>query len=65
LEIYDSAIEIAKQYNFKNLVAILLAPNIRSIKLLEKFSFHRWGTLPNVAIIDSQYFDHLYYGLKL
>ncbi len=61
----SSAIEIAKQYNFKNLVAILLAPNIRSIKLLEKFSFRRWGTLPNVAIIDNQYYDHLYYGLKL
>jgi len=61
----SSAIEIAAQYKFKNLIAILLAPNVKSIKLLEKFGFRRWGTLPKVAIIDNQYYDHLYYGLSL
>lgn len=61
----SSAIEIAAQYNFKNLVAILLASNTRSIKLLEKFSFRKWGTMPKIAIIDNHYYDHLYYGLSL
>ena len=60
-----SAIDISAEYNFKNLIAILLESNIRSIKLLEKFNFKSWGTLPKIAKIDGKYYDHLYYGLKL
>ncbi len=60
-----SAIEISVEYNFTNLVAILLESNTRSIKLLEKFNFTKWGTLPKIAHIDGNNYDHLYYGLKL
>ena len=60
-----SAIEISPEYNFTNLIAILLESNTRSIKLLEKFNFNRWGTLPKIALIDGSIYDHLYYGLKL
>jgi len=60
-----SAIEISAEYNFTNLIAILLESNTRSIKLLEKFNFSRWGALPKIALIDGNNYDHLYYGLKL
>ncbi len=58
-------IEIAPTYNFENLVAILLGSNSVSVKLLEKFNFRHWGTLPGVAQFANQKVDHLYYGLKL
>ncbi len=60
-----SAIEISPEYNFTNLIAILLESNTRSIKLLEKFNFSRWGTLPKIALINGNNYDHLYYGLRL
>jgi phosphinothricin acetyltransferase len=59
------AIDKAPDYNFENLVAILLGSNLPSIKLLGKFNFQKWGTLPQVAVFDGIKVDHLYYGLKL
>ncbi len=58
-------LEIAPTYKFENLVAILLGSNVASINLLKKFNFKHWGTFPQVANIDLQKVDHLYYGLKL
>ena len=45
--------------------AILLEKNIRSIKLLEKFGFERWGYLPEVAEFDSKLCGHIYMGKKI
>jgi len=59
------AIEEARKFEFKNLVAILLSFNHRSIQLLEKFQFTQWGAMPNIAHIEGQEVDHLYYGLRL
>lgn len=61
----EFAIEKSKELNFKTLVAILLAFNIPSIKLLKKFGFEEWGCLPDIAEFDGEITSHLYYGLKL
>lgn len=59
------ALQVAPDYKFETLIAILLEQNKASIKLLEKFGFCKWGTLPKAAIFDGERFDHLYYGLKI
>lgn len=55
----------APKYGYKILFAILLAPNIPSIRLLEKFGFCLWGTLPRIADFDGIECDHLYYGKRI
>ena len=59
------AIDLAPSFGFSILVAILLSKNGASIGLLEKFGFREWGRMPEIARIDNQLADHLYYGLKL
>ncbi|MBN1387255.1 MAG: N-acetyltransferase [Bacteroidales bacterium] len=59
------AIGKASEYNFKTLIAILLAHNIASIRLLEKFGFREWGRMPGVADFNGKERDHLYYGLRI
>jgi len=58
-------IENCKNYNIKTLIAILMAHNSYSIKLLEKFNFEQWACLPKVLDIDGKEYDHLYYGLRV
>lgn len=64
-ELMAFAIEKGKELNFKTLLAILLSINIPSIKLLKKFSFKEWGSLPNIADFNGEVYSHLFYGLKL
>ena len=45
--------------------AILLEKNIKSITLLEKFGFERWGYLPDVAEFDDELCGHVYLGKKI
>jgi L-amino acid N-acyltransferase YncA len=59
------ALQVATNYKFETIIAILLGQNAASIKLLEKFGFKKWGTLPKVANFNGAKFDHLYYGLKI
>lgn len=61
----EFALKKSKELNYKTLIAILLAWNIPSVKLLEKFGFKEWGHLPNIADFDGKTCSHLYYGLKL
>ena len=61
----DYVIQKAKEYAFRNLVAILFGHNKASIALLKKFGFVEWGRLPQTAEIDGALYDHCYYGLKL
>ena len=61
----DFAIKQAPSYNIKHLFAILLEPNVASIKLLEKFGFERWACLPNIANIDGEWCSHVYYGREV
>lgn len=59
------AIRVAPQYGYSVLVAILLNRNPASISLLKKFGFEEWGRMPEIARVDGQLADHLYYGLNL
>jgi L-amino acid N-acyltransferase YncA len=59
------AIAEAPRLGISVLIAILLDRNPASIKLLEKFGFTRWGSMPGIAVIGGETADHLYYGLKL
>tara|TARA_R110001583_G_scaffold16041_11_gene65220 strand:+ start:499 stop:690 length:192 start_codon:yes stop_codon:yes gene_type:complete len=63
--VFGLAIEKAPELGFKNLFAILLAPNIASIKLLEKFDFQLWGQLLDVAEIDGEVCSQGIYGRKV
>ncbi len=47
------------------LLAIVLEWNDASVRLLEKFGFQKWGTLPEVADFSGHLCGHLYYGRKL
>jgi len=58
------AIQIAPDYGFSILIAILLSRNPSSIGLLEKFGFEEWGRMPAIARVDGELADHLYFGLK-
>ena len=59
------AIAKAPALNIGTFLAIVLEKNLRSIGLLEKFGFSRWGFLPRVAEFDGEYCGHCYYGLHL
>ncbi len=64
-QLMNFAIEKAPELGFKNLFAILLAPNAPSIKLLEKFDFQLWGKLVDVAEIDGEVCSQSIYGRKV
>lgn len=55
----------APTLGFHILLAILLDRNRRSIALLEKFGFNRWGELPEVARFDNATCGQLIYGRQL
>lgn len=59
------AIEQAQECGLHTLIAILLSANHASIRLLEKNGFRKWGTMPQIARLQNQTFDHLYYGRKI
>jgi phosphinothricin acetyltransferase len=49
----------------KVLLAIVLEWNTGSIKLLEKYGFEKWGTLPEVAEFSGRLCGHVYYGRRV
>ena len=61
----EHALEVAPDYGFSVLIAILLDKNPASIALLLKYAFMEWGRMPGIARFGSQEADHLYFGLKL
>ncbi len=64
-ELLAFAIDRARKISIKTLIAILLEPNTASIRLLEKFSFQKWGDMPNVAEFDGIECNHQFYGLRI
>lgn len=61
----EYAISNCPALKFNNLIAILLSCNTASIALLEKFGFERWGLMPNIAKLEIDSADHLYFGKNL
>lgn len=55
-------IENRQIFGFKHIICILLEINSASIKLLEKFGFEKWATLPNIVDFGDFVCSHLYYG---
>ncbi|MFC1883180.1 GNAT family N-acetyltransferase [Thermodesulfobacteriota bacterium] len=58
------ALSDCTRINKRVLFAILLEKNKRSVKLLEKFGFERWGYLPEVAEFDGELCGHIYMGKR-
>ncbi len=61
----EHALTACRELNFKTLLAIILDRNIPSIKLMEKFGFELWGSMPGVADFDGVVCGHVYYGRSL
>jgi L-amino acid N-acyltransferase YncA len=58
-------IDLAPSLGVDCLLGILLSRNNKSIALVEKTGFEKWGTLPGIADFNGERCDHLYYGKKL
>lgn len=65
IRLLDHVVNVAPEYGFTVLIAILLDKNPASIGLLQKFGFREWGRMPGIARIGEQTADHLYFGLAL
>ncbi|MBN2386917.1 MAG: N-acetyltransferase [Anaerolineales bacterium] len=59
------AIADASWLGKKVFIAIVLDTNAASSRLLEKFGFELWGTLPEVAEFAGHTCGHLYYGRRV
>jgi len=55
----------AKEYGIKNLLALIFADNIASLKLFKKFDFKEWGRFPKFAEIHGTEKDLIILGLRL
>lgn len=64
-QLVDYTIREAKDYGFKNLIAILLSCNCGSVTLLKKLGFSQWGILSEIAHFEDISYSHLYYGKKI
>ena len=58
-------IDLAPSLGIECLLGILLSKNVKSIALVEKTGFEKWGTMPGIADFDGVKCDHLYYGRKV
>jgi L-amino acid N-acyltransferase YncA len=54
-----------ERIGIESLLAILLDINSKSVRILEKFNFTKWGYFPDIIDIDGKKCGHLIYGLKL
>ncbi len=64
-KLLEYAIDACPQLGVKTLLAIVIANNQGSVKLLEKYHFEKWGELPNIADFDGTEIGHLYYGRRI
>ena len=58
-------LEKSREFDFHQLLAMVLDKNSHSIHLLRKFGFKRWAYMPRLANFDGQVCAHVYYGLDL
>ena len=55
----------SREYDFHQLIAMVLDKNSHSIHLLKKFGFERWAFMPDLANFDGETCAHVYYGLDV
>ncbi len=61
-QLMTHALKACSSLEIHSLIAILLAGNDASIRLLEKHGFREWGRMPRIGRLQSGIVDHLYYG---
>ena len=59
------AIEHAPRLGLKTLLGFIFGHNDASLRLFEKFGFHRWGVLPCVAELDGMERDLIIVGRRV
>lgn len=65
-EMMDFMLKETKRLGYTHVIGTLLSLNEKSISLLEKFGFKKWGCLPDIMNMgDGVICDFLIYGLKL
>lgn len=58
-------LQVARDLEYENALAILLDTNAGSIRLLEKFGFEQWAYLPNIAKVYGVVCGQYIYGRQL
>lgn len=61
----DNIITIAPELGIQNLIAVIFAHNLPSLKLFERNGFQTWGRLPQVCDLQTQLADVLILGKHL
>lgn len=61
----SEAIEQAKSYDIKTLLALIFSENAPSLKLFKKLGFKEWGNLNRIATIEGVDKDLLILGLRI
>ena len=61
----SEAIEQAKSYEIKTLLALIFSENAPSLKLFKKLGFKEWGNLNRIATIEGVDKDLLLLGLRI
>lgn len=64
-KLVEHAINDCKRIGIRNLMAFLLEWNEKSVKLLEKYDFERWGLLPQAANFYGKECGHLIMGRRI
>jgi phosphinothricin acetyltransferase len=58
-------LDMAREYEIENYLALIFADNETSIKLFKKLGFKEWGCFPSVAKIQNTYKDLLILGINV
>lgn len=64
-KLIEFIIDDCARLHIKNLFAILLEVNPKSIAILQKIGFEKWGFLPCVANLNGKICGHFIYGLNI
>lgn len=64
-KLLEYVIRDCKRIGKESLLAILLDINPRSINILKKFNFEKWGYFPNIINIEGKKCGQLIYGLNI
>ena len=64
-QLINKALEMCPSLHIETLISILISCNQGSIKILEKYGFEEWGSMPDIVKLEGINCSHLYYGLHL
>ncbi len=64
-QLVEYVLQYAIELGFRNLFAVLIDVNDASVNLLKKYSFTKWGHLPEIADFNGTICGQFIYGKKL